>query len=185
MELGLCFQNEPEHRPANAALKLLGNLPKSRRVSVSPRQFLANRGCAAFPSRGALLHEITQAKVFPSCASGLLRRTLDAKRRVLVGNNVVLVFWIDGLMLWRNVDLVIRELVFAEILKEVRVALLAHVDMRDGGIFVLQARLSVGILGHRTGVGKSIYAPLLVLRIFSMYQWCFLYRASLLGMSRQ
>jgi hypothetical protein len=41
---------------------------------------------------------------------------------MLVRHYIVLIFWINGLVMGRHVDFVVRELVFAEIFEEVRVS---------------------------------------------------------------
>lgn len=62
---------------------------------------------------------------------------------MLVGDDVVLILRVDGLVLGRDVDLIIGEAVLAEVLEEVGVALVVEVDIRDGGVFVLQVRREV------------------------------------------
>jgi hypothetical protein len=49
-------------------------------------------------------HQPVQPKIPPSWLLDLLRCALDAKGRMLIRYNVVLVVGIDGLVLWRNVD---------------------------------------------------------------------------------
>jgi hypothetical protein len=70
----------------------------------------------------SLLHQIRQPQVLPSSLLGLLRSSLNAKRCMLVRHYIVLIFWINGLVMGRHVDFVVRELVFAEIFEEVRVS---------------------------------------------------------------
>lgn len=130
-EAGHGLINESEYYSANATLMILYKTLVSRRIPISSWQSTTGRSRIALAPFRPFFHEITQTQIFPSCATGLLRRALDAKRRVLIGNNVVLILRIDGLVLWRNVDLVVWELVFAEIFKEVRMALLTHVNVRD------------------------------------------------------
>jgi hypothetical protein len=63
---------------------------------------------------------------------------------MLIRNYIILVFWIDRLVVRRNVDLVIWELVFAEIFEEVGVKQVVEVYVSVVGVFGL------GMLaGHR------------------------------------
>lgn len=41
---------------------------------------------------------------------------------MLIGHYIVLILWVDGLVLWWHVDLVVWQLVFAEILEKVCIA---------------------------------------------------------------
>jgi hypothetical protein len=56
---------------------------------------------------------------------------------VLIGHYVVLVFRVDGLQVRRHVDVVGGQLVLAKVLEQVGVARLLHVDVGEGGVFVL------------------------------------------------
>jgi hypothetical protein len=49
-------------------------------------------------------HQPIQPKIPPSWLLHLLRSALDAKSRMLIGHNVILIIGIDRLVLWRNVD---------------------------------------------------------------------------------
>jgi hypothetical protein len=51
---------------------------------------------------------------------------------MLIRHDIVFVFRVNGLVDGRNVDLVIGELVLAEILEEVCVAGAVHVNEREG-----------------------------------------------------
>ena len=70
-------------------------------------------------------------KIFGATIAALddARRALDAKRRMLVGHYIIFVFWIDGLVVRRHVDLVVGKLVFAEVLEEVGVSGTVEVDV--------------------------------------------------------
>jgi hypothetical protein len=70
-----------------------------------------------------------------------LRGLLDAKRGVLVGDHIVLLFGVDRLQVLWHVDVVGGQLVLAKVLKEVRMVRLLHVDVREARVFVLQYRL--------------------------------------------
>ncbi|KAE8450903.1 hypothetical protein EG329_005343 [Mollisiaceae sp. DMI_Dod_QoI] len=53
---------------------------------------------------------------------------------MLIWHYIVFVFWVDGLVVRRDVDLVIRQLVFAEVFKEVGVSGAVEVDaLRSAG----------------------------------------------------
>lgn len=67
----------------------------------------------------------------------MLRRPLDAKRGMLVWDYVVFVFGVDRLVLGRDVDFVVGQLVLAEVLEEVRVAGAVHVHVGEARVFVL------------------------------------------------
>jgi hypothetical protein len=54
---------------------------------------------------------------------------------VLIRHYVVLILGIDRLVMWRNVDIVVREFVFAEVLKEVGIARPIEVDVGVGRVF--------------------------------------------------
>jgi hypothetical protein len=60
-----------------------------------------------------------------------LRCSLNTKGGVLIGNNVIFVLRVDGLMYGRDIYLVIRESVLAKVLEEVCVASAVHVDERE------------------------------------------------------
>lgn len=63
---------------------------------------------------------------------------------MLVGDDVVLVLRVDGLVLRGHVDLVVGEGVAAEVLEEVGVVRRAEVEMRELGVFVLKGGLALG-----------------------------------------
>jgi len=50
---------------------------------------------------------------------------------VLVGDHVVLIFRVNGLVLRGNVDVVVGKLVAAEVLEDVRIAAGAEVDVGE------------------------------------------------------
>jgi hypothetical protein len=56
---------------------------------------------------------------------------------MLVRHYIVFIFWIDRLVVRRDVDLVVWELVFAEVFEEVRVTGPVEVDVGVGGVFRL------------------------------------------------
>jgi hypothetical protein len=56
---------------------------------------------------------------------------------MLIWYYIVLIFRVDGLVVRRNVDLIIRELVFAEVFEEVRVPGSVEVNVGIGGVFGL------------------------------------------------
>lgn len=56
---------------------------------------------------------------------------------MLIRDNVILVFWVDGPVLRRDVNLVVGELVLAEVLEDVRVAGAMHVHIVEARVFVL------------------------------------------------
>lgn len=56
---------------------------------------------------------------------------------MLIGHYIVLIFRVDGLIVRRNVDLIIGELVFAEVFEEVRVPRSVEVNVGIGGVFGL------------------------------------------------
>lgn len=56
---------------------------------------------------------------------------------MLVGHDIVLVFWVDGLVLGRDKDLVVGQPVFADVFKEVGVARVVHVHRGVAAVFVL------------------------------------------------
>jgi hypothetical protein len=56
---------------------------------------------------------------------------------MLIGHYIVLIFRIDGLVVRRNVDLIIGELVFAEVFEEVRVPGSVEVNVGIGRVFGL------------------------------------------------
>lgn len=87
------------------------------------------------------MHQRHQPQILPRRLSNVLRRALDAKRRVLVGYDVIFVFRVDGLVLWRDVDFVVGELVLAKVFKEVGVAGAVHVHVRVGRVFVLDGKM--------------------------------------------
>lgn len=48
---------------------------------------------------------------------------------MLIGNNIILIFWIQWLIVGRDIDVVVGELVAAEVLEEVGVAGGREVDV--------------------------------------------------------
>lgn len=60
---------------------------------------------------------------------------------MLVGYDVILVFRIDGLEMWWDVDLVGGQLVLAEVFEEIRVAGSVHVHVGVRGVFILTEML--------------------------------------------
>jgi hypothetical protein len=62
---------------------------------------------------------------------------------VLVGDNIVFIFWIQRLVLGRHKDLVIWQLVLAEILEEVSIPRAVEVYIRVVGVFRLQILLDM------------------------------------------
>jgi hypothetical protein len=56
---------------------------------------------------------------------------------VLIRYHVILVFWVDGPVLRRDVNLVVGELVLAEVLEEIRVAGAMHVHIVEARVFGL------------------------------------------------
>lgn len=87
--------------------------------------------------RGALLHEAGEAEVLPGRLLAALRGLLDAEGGVLVGHDVVLILGVDGLVVRRHVDVVVGQLILAEVLEEIRVARPLHVYVRVAPVFVL------------------------------------------------
>jgi hypothetical protein len=57
---------------------------------------------------------------------------------MLIGHYIVLIFRIDGLVVRRNVDLIIGELVFAKVFEEVGVPGSVEVNVGIGGVFGLE-----------------------------------------------
>jgi len=57
---------------------------------------------------------------------------------MLVWNHIILIFWIDGLILGGNVDLIIWELVSAEIIKEICISRTVEVDVGAVRVFRLE-----------------------------------------------
>ena len=58
----------------------------------------------SLPDRSSL-HQLLQPKILPSRFLSRLCGSRDAKRGMLVGHYIVLVFRIRGLMVWRDIDL--------------------------------------------------------------------------------
>lgn len=85
-------------------------------------------------------HEVGQAQVLPGGLAGTLRGLLDAEGGVLVGHDVVLVLGVDGLVVRRHVDLVVREPVPAEVLEQVCVPRPLHVHVRVVAVLALLCR---------------------------------------------
>lgn len=76
-----------------------------------------SRGTGA-RGRGSPAHEVGEAKVLPSgVAAAALGGALDAEGGVLVGHDVVLVLRVHGPVLRRDVHLVVRQPVPAEVLE--------------------------------------------------------------------
>ncbi len=65
---------------------------------------------------------------------------------MLIGDYIVLVLGIEGLVVGRDVDLVVGELVAAEVFEEVGVEGAGEVDVGVGGIFGLWVRLVAVLL---------------------------------------
>ncbi len=80
---------------------------------------------------GPFLHQISQSQISPCGFPSLLCSPLDSKCRMLIWHYIVLIFRIQWLVVRRDVDVVIRQLVFAEIFKEVCVSrpVKMHVSM--------------------------------------------------------
>lgn len=62
---------------------------------------------------------------------------------MLVGDNIVFIFWVQRLVLSRHKDLVIWQLVLAEILEEVGIPRAVEVYIRVVGVFRLQILLDM------------------------------------------
>ena len=62
---------------------------------------------------------------------------MDTERRVLVGYNIVFIFRVQRLVLGRHKNLVIWQLVLAEVLKEVCIPRTVEVYIRVVGVFGL------------------------------------------------
>ncbi len=140
--------NQHPTEPGNSHL-LLGPWTKRRcqgpRLTgvLSPRQSLVRIHGAANDSAGttrrrSLLHEFGEVEVFPGRLLVALRGLLDAEGGVLVGHDVVLVFGVNGLVVRGHVDLVVGQLVLAEVLEEVGVAWPLHVDVCVASVFILE-----------------------------------------------
>lgn len=93
------------------------------------------------------MHQFPEPQVLPRRFCSSLRRTLDAKGCVLVGHHVILVLRVDGLMLRRDIDFVVREAVFAEVLEQVGIARSVHVHIGEGAVFVLGQQCQRGVAG--------------------------------------
>jgi hypothetical protein len=50
----------------------------------------------------------------------------------LIRNYIIFIFWVDGLVMRRNVDLIVGQLVFTEVLEEVGVSCAIEVDVGVG-----------------------------------------------------
>jgi hypothetical protein len=59
---------------------------------------------------------------------------------MLVGNHIIFVFWVEWLQMWRHIDIVGRETVFAKVLEQVGVSWPLFVDRRVEGVLVLLIR---------------------------------------------
>jgi hypothetical protein len=95
---------------------------------------------------GSLFHEIAEPQIPPRGLPAALGRLLNAKRGVLVRHHVVLILWVDGLVMRRDVDLVVGQLVLAKVLKQVRVPRPLHVYICITPVLVLSpAILKVSI----------------------------------------
>jgi hypothetical protein len=70
---------------------------------------------------------------------------------VLVWYYIILVFWVDRLVVCRDVDFVVGELVFAEIFEEVCVAGASEVDVGVGGVFGLWGECYLGVFKEGEG----------------------------------
>ena len=89
-----------------------------------------------------LLHQSRQTQILPSRLLGFLSSSLYSKRRMLIRDYVVLIFGVDGLVMRWNVDLVIWELVLAEIFEQVCVSRAIEVDIGMVRVFRLELRIS-------------------------------------------
>ncbi|KAI0471121.1 hypothetical protein GGR56DRAFT_132383 [Xylariaceae sp. FL0804] len=105
--------NDPVNHPSHYIINVI--------VIVSPGQSRV---------RGPLL-------VGGSGGAAALGGALDAEGGVLVGNHVVLVLGVDGLVLRRHVDVVVGQPVAAEVLEQVRVARPLLVHVRVAAVLVL------------------------------------------------
>jgi hypothetical protein len=103
-----------------------------------------------------LLHQLRKSQILPRSLLNLLRRPLDPKCRMLIRHYIVLIFRIDGLVVWRDVYLVVWEFVFAKVFEEVRVPGPVEVDVGVGRVFGLE-RVSHGIRVER--VGEEVNVP--------------------------
>lgn len=86
---------------------------------------------------GTLGHQLGQTQVPPSRLAGFLSSLLHAIRRMLVRNNIVFFLRVDGLQVGRDVDVVLRESVLAEVLEQVGVMRVVEVDVGETAVFVL------------------------------------------------
>lgn len=86
-------------------------------ISQLPRRPSPQRAALSRP----LLHQISQTQVLPSRFPSLLRGSLNPKCCMLIWHYVILIFGIQWLIMRRDIDLVIRQLVFAEVLEEISV----------------------------------------------------------------
>ena len=70
---------------------------------------------------------------------------------MLVWYYIILIFWVDRLVVWRDVDFVVGELVFAEVFEEVCVAGAREVDVGVGGVFGLWGKGYSGVFQQGEG----------------------------------
>lgn len=127
--------NDPQGTPPHATT------PPSPRQPTG-RLLAAGAPPGAFPDAGggALAHELAEAEVAPGGLAAGLGGALDAEGGVLVGDDVVLVLGVDGLVLGGDVDVVGRQAVAAELLEQVGVARAVQMDLRVVGVLVLERR---------------------------------------------
>lgn len=71
---------------------------------------------AVFALRRCSIHQLFQSKIAPSRLFHFLRCALDAKGCMLVGDNIILVVRVNGLVLRRDVDFLGREFETREVL---------------------------------------------------------------------
>jgi hypothetical protein len=91
--------------------------------------------CSYSPSRrfaGSPSHQVIEPEIPPRRFLLGLRRALDAKRGVLIWNDVILIFRVDGLQVRRNIDVFWRELGGGRVckgLEEVGMVRVVHVKV--------------------------------------------------------
>jgi len=69
---------------------------------------------------------------------------------MLIRHNVILILRVDRLVLRFDINLIIGEFILGEILEQVRVPGAMHVDIREGGVLILQSSFSeMGKRGYR------------------------------------
>ena len=93
-------------------------------------------------------HQALQTQISPCWLLCFLRSSLDTESRMLVWYYVVLVIWVEWLMLWRDVDLFLRELGGGKRFEEVDVVRSMEVDVGEGGIAGLSLWSALGHVGY-------------------------------------